>query len=631
MRRGLRCFRSRRQRLRESSFLCGKIRSHEADQRLNFFNRMKSSFLAVVFLGFVGGLFAAPVVADKIPTQFDALVAAQPSQVHLAGWLGRRVDQNLAERLAVVDTEPLLAGFKQKPGSHQWIGEHVGKWMHAATLTWDYSQDAKLRAKLDAVAAELIAAQEADGYLGTYAADKRMGLFPQAEWDVWSHKYCMIGLLTYYRYTGNSAALGAAQRAADLLLRTFPSSRSILKAGTHEGMAATSVLEPMVDLYRLTGDSRYLEFCRYLVRSYDEPGGPGIVRRLLAEKQVIRVGNRKAYEMLSNLVGLVELARVTGDRELITAVTNGWTDIVENRLYLTGSTSTYELFPNDHELSNGAEDHIGETCVTTTWIQLSRALLVLTGEAKYAAEIERSVYNHLTAAQRPTGGDWCYYTPLEGRKPYDAGITCCHSSGPRGLALAPTVAFLTDREGILVNTLETSNATLVVDGQEVRVSLVSGFPFTGGATLRIDLRHPARFALRIRVPEWSRLKAGDRSSDRGWLEIPTRSWQSGDTVALDFALAPKLITGAYTNFGRIAYQWGPFVLALDRAENREAQPLPSIRVLTDRPLTLEPGPQLKFRGTAQGQWVTQPVSLTFTPFADAGGTNEEIRVWLRQF
>jgi len=77
-------------------------------------------------------------------------------------------------------------------------------------------------------------------------------------------------------------------------------------------MAATSVLEPMVVLYRFTGEPKYLEFARYIVKSWDEPNGPKIIATLLKEKQVNKTANGKAYEMLSNLVGLCELARATG-------------------------------------------------------------------------------------------------------------------------------------------------------------------------------------------------------------------------------------------------------------------------------------------------------------------------------
>ena len=120
---------------------------------------------------------------------------------------------------------------------------------------------------------------------------------------------------------------------------------------------------------------------------------------------------------------------------------NAWQDIVENRLYITGSASAGEVFRDDHVLPNQVGAHICETCVTTTWIQLNLQLLRLTGEAKYGDELERSFYNHLAAAQHPSGGDWCYYTALEGKKPFDPGINCCHSSGPRGMALAAQAAY----------------------------------------------------------------------------------------------------------------------------------------------------------------------------------------------
>ena len=125
------------------------------------------------------------------------------------------------------------------------------------------------------------------------------GLYPGADWDVWSHKYNLMGLLTYYQFTGNEPALNACRKMGDLLLATFPARRSIIAAGPTWGMAATSVLEPMVLLYRFTGEKRYLDFCRYIVKSWSEPNGPKIIESLLEHGQVNKTANGKAYEMLS--------------------------------------------------------------------------------------------------------------------------------------------------------------------------------------------------------------------------------------------------------------------------------------------------------------------------------------------
>jgi len=501
----------------------------------------------------------------KVPAALpDAAELLSPSAIRIDGWLGARIKANEKNRLLVVDTEPLLAGYRKKPGTHPWIGEHVGKWMHAATLAWVNTGDTALREKLDRVAAELIAAQEPDGYLGTYVPENRFGLFRDADWDVWSHKYNLIGLLTYYQYTGNEAALNACRKMGDLLIATFPAKKSILAAGTHMGMAATSVLEPMVLLYRCTGDKRHLDFCRYIIKSWDEPNGPKIISTLLAEKSVSKTANGKAYEMLSNLVGLCELARATGDRSLLEPVLNAWSDIKTNRLYLTGSASSQECFQADHELPNEPGSHICETCVTVTWIQLNLQLLRLTGEAKFGDELERSLYNHLAAAQNPRGDDWCYYTALEGTKNYDKFITCCHSSGPRGFALAPQTAYLRGKDTLLVNTFETSRATVELGGRTVTIEQQSEFPQAGSSVLTLKMSKPARFAIKIRVPAWSApLTAGSATGNSGWLELPKQKWKDGDRIALKFNLFQQIHMGDHGNTGHTATTRGPFVLARD--------------------------------------------------------------------
>ena len=110
-------------------------------------------------------------------------------------------------------------------------------------------------------------------------------------------------------------------------------------------MAATSVLEPMVKLYVVTGDERYLAFCRYLVDSWDQPNGPKILASLLDHGKVNKTANGKAYEMMSNLVGLCELYRVVGDERYLKAARNAWEDIRHNQTYITGGVSFEGALP----------------------------------------------------------------------------------------------------------------------------------------------------------------------------------------------------------------------------------------------------------------------------------------------
>jgi DUF1680 family protein len=233
------------------------------------------SFISLTVTAFAS---AAPVSPwpDKVPCAIaDRQDAQVPDRVHLTGWVGTRMAVNESNRLAMLDVDRLLEGYRRRPGRQSWDGEHVGKWLHAATLAWVNTGDPKLRQKLDFVAAELVKCQLPDGYLGTYLAKNRW-----TEWDVWAHKYNLIGLITYMRYTGDLAPLPTCRRMADLLCRSFgdqPGQRDIITAGFHAGMAPTSVLEPMVLLYRMTGEPRYLDFCNYILRAWEQPDGPKIV------------------------------------------------------------------------------------------------------------------------------------------------------------------------------------------------------------------------------------------------------------------------------------------------------------------------------------------------------------------
>src|SRR5207247_6130765 len=172
----------------------------------------------------------------------DRQDAQTPNHVHLTGWLGQRIAVNESNRLVKLDPNRLLEGYRKRPGRQSWDGEHVGKWLHAATLAWVNTGDPALREKLDYIAAELVKCQMEDGYLGTYVEKNRW-----KSWDVWAHKYNLIGLLTYVRYTGNTEPLSACRRMADLLCTTFDEQtgkRAIIKARAAGRMAPTSVLDP---------------------------------------------------------------------------------------------------------------------------------------------------------------------------------------------------------------------------------------------------------------------------------------------------------------------------------------------------------------------------------------------------
>jgi DUF1680 family protein len=572
---------------------------------------MNGNFVRLAALFSVTTAAFSAAVQDRVADRF---VPAPYEKQHIEGMLGERLRVNLEGRLLHVDETRLLRGFEQPPGEQEWIGEHIGKYLDAACNTWRYTHDPRLKTQMDRMARTLMKAQRPDGYLGTYIDAKRW-----TSWDVWVHKYDLIGLLNYHQTTGDAEALTVARRIGDLLAKTFgtgPGQRDLMAASTHVGMAASSVLEPMVDLYRLTGEPRYLDFCRYVVSAWDQPNGPKLLASLRATGSVFKTANAKAYEMMSDLVGVVELYKVTGDESLLPPVLAAWHDIRDKRLYVTGTTSSKEHFTDDYTLPGGDKDNVGEGCATVTWLQLTWRLARLTGAPEYAEELERTVYNQLLGAQDPHNGNICYFTPLNGAKKPGPGINCCVSSEPRGISLIPELTWgdLAQGPAVLLytaGTVETPFATIVSQ---------TSYPKDGAVRLTIRDSKRKHFALALRVPQWTRSFTATVGKQKltgtpgSYLTID-RDWKGGDTVAVDMDITVRVLSGGKSYPDAVAIQRGPQILAAEDSLNP-----PSYAVAKNVASVTSVAAPAGWTGSQ----VYAVDGVTLVPFADAVA----MKVWL---
>lgn len=412
--------------------------------------------------------------------------------------------------------------------------------------------------------------------------------------------------------------LTAARRVGDLLERTFGDSggkRDIIASSTHVGMAATSVLEPMVRLYSLTGEKRYLDFCFYILRAWEQPNGPKLLSSLLSHGNVAKTANGKAYEMMSDLVGLLELYRVTGRAEFLKAARIAQADIETRRLYLTGTTSTHEHFQDDFVLPGELVNDVGEGCATVTWLQLNWHLLRLTGEARYAEMLERTVYNQLLAAQEEATGDICYFTPMNGRKQTRGGINCCKSSEPRGISMIPQLLW-GDLEGAPV-------IWIVAPGEfrtpKARVLVETDFPASG--RVKVTVKGSGSFPLFIRRPSWSAALNGLRGVEKDRLVRIDRAWKDGDTLEFSLDMAVRLVDGGKSYPGYAALMRGPQVLAIDRRDNPAVPFLFRAGFKESAPRV---GSDLAFPGVFFDGGKMSDAQIKLRPFADAA----DYRVWI---
>lgn len=567
----------------------------------------------VLLLGLIPGSAAVGgVVENKVPDRYTPV--AYDQQHITAGLLADRMKVNLEQRLLKVDEKALVDGFIHRPGSHAWIGEHAGKFLHAAAATYAYTHDERLKALMDRIANTLIDAQLPDGYLGTYTDDQRW-----TSWDVWSHKYDLIGLLAWYDVTHDERALTCCKKIGDLLCATFGDDKKDLSdSGTQDGMAPTSVLEPMCYLYRHTGEKKYLDFCYYITRNIEQHSK--VISSLTSGKRIDQTSNAKAYEMMSNLVGLVELYRLTGDEAFLTPAVKGWESVVKDHLYISGTTSAFEHFRGPNDLPGGSPDNVGEGCVTVTWEQLNLSLLKLTGEAKYADQLERTIYNALLAAQNAENGDICYFTPLVGPKPYVHSICCCLSSEPRGIALIPQAVYGVADNAIVVNLYAPGAATFTVTASDqkpvtVKVTNETDFPRGGQIKLTFAPSREVPFDVLLRRPAWSEKEPN--TYERVTID-PAKSKEYGMTLDL----TPRVVGGGQSYPTSFAIERGPEVLAFDPGVN------PDIKIPTSATVTDPSSVQLAdggytFRGlvsvpdVAHGQITPAETRIKLVSYADA--------------
>jgi uncharacterized protein len=576
-----------------------------------------------------------PAVKNRVS---DVFVPSDYARTTYRGYLGDRMELNQGKRLLTLDVDTVIRPFEERSGGQWWLGEHVGKFLHAGVLAQRFSGNEQLKERLRYTVTRLIETQLPNGYLGTYPEENRFverdGVsWDGPVWDVWTHKYCLIGLLTYYQATGYQPALEAAKRAADLLCHTFgPDKKSIVRASSHVGMASTSVLEPMAVLYRLTGEQRYLNFCLYLIEAWQEPPAPRILTSLLDHGNVYRTANNKAYEMMSNLVGLLELYRIEGDSRYLQVCQAAWEDIHSRRLYAVGTTSYAEHFTDDFALPTEArggdrEAKIGEGCATVTWLQLTMHLFHLTGAPKYASALERTIYNALPAAQSPHTGQVCYFLPVNGSRRHGAvnhglrpDISCCSSSVPRGIALIPEFvsgalkgdpAVLQYEAGRHLIPARIGNRAVPI---ELRID--TDYPKSGNIKIEVKPLRPMTFPVLLRVPEWTDSFAASVGGSRyegvpGEMLRIEREWATGDTVEIALTMPVQAQKDPDKDSDKIWFRRGPQVLAWDR-EVEEKGGLPS--------------------GWWGGQVYTvtrkrdgDEVRLLLVPFAEAGQNRKEYK------
>jgi uncharacterized protein len=452
--------------------------------------------------------------------------------------------------------------------------------------------------------AELLAqAQEPDGYLNTYVRVVQQGRrFQDA---AMGHElYCAGHLFQAAVADARTAAPGPVQlgpvvdRYASMLVDVLGSEQ----AGFVEGHP--EIETALVELYRTTRDPRLVELAGDLLarrghkvlswRSF----GPSYFQDDVpfAEAGSIR---GHAVRALYLLAGATDIYTETGRAHLRGPIFSQWDDMVSAKTYLTGGVGSRhrdEAFGDRFELP--PDRAYCERCAAIASIMWNWRLLLLTGEARFADLIERTLYNGFLAGIGFDGTSFFYENPLQVRVPtarhawYDCA--CCPPNGMRLLASLEHYFVTTTDQGAQFHQYASCRVQ-TNPGSEGSLDLAveTDYPNGGTVVFRVDAAPAISREIALRVPSWAthatatlngRSVGGEPGAD-GYLRL-RREWSGGDELMVEFPLRPRVVRASDDIDGArgcVAFERGPLVYCVEGHDLASEHPLQDISVRASVP------------------------------------------------
>lgn len=553
--------------------------------------------------------------------------------------------------LTSLDPDRMLAFYRVRAGlspkapgytgwdadGRQLTGHIAGHHLSAVSLMWAATGDATFKERADYIVSELKAVQEAhgDGFAGALPgvreafAEVSRGIITSSNFDLnglWSPWYTLhktfAGLRDAYRHTGNKTALDIEvgfARWAERHLAPMSEEQVQKMLGTEFG----GMNEVLADLYADTGDHRWLALSFKF--EHDAVLGP-------LKRQEDPLNGLHGNTQVPKLIGSVARYQSAGDASDLAAARYFWDRVVHHHTFATGGHGKDEYFREPDRLAAIAEGRTAETCNIYNMLKLTRLLFAIEPDIQYAEFLERALFNHILGAIDPTDGATCYMVPVGkgSRREYadmQRSFTCCVGTGMESHALHGLGLYYEADDRLWINAYAPSTAQWT--HADAQLSMATDFPEGESASLTMTLRAARRLTISLRRPSW----AGDgftvrvngepiQPSEPGSYVNITRSWRSGDTIALTLPKTLRL-DRLSDNTTRAAVVWGPLVLAGDlgpqprRDEEREddiptTTTIPSPVLVSGRPVVDWLRPVAGRPGVFQTTGLD--ASLTLSPF-----------------
>ncbi|WP_114558748.1 glycoside hydrolase family 127 protein [Desertihabitans aurantiacus] len=445
-----------------------------------------------------------------------------------------------------------LVAAGREEGVHEgppFLDGDLYKWLEAAVSLLATGPDADLERVVEEVVEVVAEIQREDGYLHTPTliaarnAQAVEALADRFHFETYNLGHLITAGVVHHRVTGRRTLLRVARRAAGFLEH--------LAADDPDGLARSAICPShymaVVELYRATGEDRWLRLAESFVRVRDDfSGGDDNQDRVPIREQQVVAGHAVRANYL--YAGLADLVIETGDEQLRRVLERLWRDVVDTKLYLTGGCGALydgaspDAFPEQGEISRVHQAYgrpyqlpsttaHNESCANIGMMLWSRRMLELTGEPRYADVVEQVVCNSLLASIGLDAESYLYTNPLRQvrglpfplRRPGDTAlhpvpapppsderlrqrylsVFCCPPNIARTLAQLHGYVASVSPAGVAVHLYGDADIRAVLpDGDGLELRLRSRFPWEEGAELDVEAVHGAGLPVRLRIPAW---------------------------------------------------------------------------------------------------------------------------------
>ena len=472
------------------------------------------------------------------------------------------------------------------------LDSDVYKWLEGAGWELGRAPDDRIRAMADEAIGLVEAAQRPDGYLNTFVQVLAPGTeYTDLEWghELYCYGHLFQAAISWHRALGDDRLLLVAERAATSIERALgPGGRDAIEGHPEIEMA-------LVELYRTTGERRYLDLAASLVdrrghgRLAEGRFGPAYWQDHLPVREATSVAGHAVRQMYLDC-GAIDVAVETGDQALLDAVMRRWRDMVATRMYLTGALGSRhkdEAFGAPYELP--PDRAYAETCAAIGSVMLAWRLLLATGEPDCADVIERTIYNAVLPGLSLDGTSFFYVNPLQrrtdpawsdpeaaGRRPWYA-CACCPPNLMRTISSWQQLLATADYSGVQVHQYATAEIEASVAGGRVRLAIDTEYPWSGEVSVRVIEAPDTPWELSLRVPGWCD-QAAALSDGAGTVGVlapdgrsirETRTWSAGDSFTLTLGM-PARVTHPDRRIdavrGCVAIERGPIVYCIEATD-----------------------------------------------------------------